>query len=93
MKRTASARPSRCDLGLEMFEFLAVAGQRQRHRLAVGAQPRHRVDQQVRALDVPELADIDDVGGISGRDDRIELVGGDAVEHAAHEAWGVPMVR
>ena len=34
---------------------------------------------------MPELADIDDIGGIVGLDDRIELVGGDAVEHAAHQ--------
>ena len=88
MKRTASPRPSRCDLGLEVCAFLAVAGERQRHRPAVGAQPRHRVDQEVRALDVPELADIEQVGGVLGLDDRIEFVGGDAVEDAAHQALG-----
>jgi hypothetical protein len=82
----AQAEPR--DLGLEMAEFLAVAGQRQRHRFPVGAQPRHRVDQEVRALDVPELTDIDHVGGVGRRHDGIELVGGHAVEHAAHQARG-----
>ena len=73
------------DLGLERLHFLAVTGKRQRDRLAVGAQPRHRIDQEVGALDVPELADIDDIGGVSRLDDRVEFVGGDAVEHAAHQ--------
>ena len=82
------AEPEAGDLGLEVCHFLAVAAKRQRHRLAVGAQPRHRVDQEVRALDVAELADIGDVGGVVGFGDRIEFVGGDAVEDGAHEALG-----
>ena len=88
MKRTASPRPSRCDLRLQRLEFLAVAAERQRHRPAVGAQPRHGVDQEIGALDVPELADIDHVGGVVGLGDRLEFIGGDAVEHAAHQACG-----
>ncbi len=88
MKRTASPSPSLSTWALRCSGLLAVAGQRQRHRLAVGAQPRHRLDQEVGALDVPELADIDDVGGVVRLDQRIELVGGDAVEDAAHEAFG-----
>ncbi len=75
------------DLRLERLHLLAVAGQGQRDRLAVGMQPRHRVDHEVGALDVPELADIDDVGGVVGTGDGIELVGGDAVEDAAHQAF------
>ena len=35
-----------------------------------------------------ELADIDDVGGVVGLHDGIELAGGDAVEDGAHEALG-----
>ncbi len=76
------------DLSLESFEFLAIARQRQRHRFAVGVQPRHRIDQEVRSLDMPELADIDDIGGVIRFDDRIELFGGHAIEHAAHQALG-----
>ena len=53
--------------------------------MAAGAQPRHRVDQEVGALDVPELADIDQVGGVIGFHDRIEFIGGDAVEDASHQ--------
>ena len=74
MKRTALAETQPLDLRLEGADLLAVACERQRDRFAVGTQPRHRVDQQVGPLDVPELADIDDIGGIGGRDDRIELV-------------------
>ena len=80
----AEAEP--LDLRLQVCGFLAVAGERQRHRPAVGAQPRHRIDQQVGALDVAELADIDHVGGVLGLHDRIEFIGGDAVEHAAHQS-------
>src|SRR5882672_3993678 len=76
------------DLSLEIFEFLAVSGQGQRYQLAVGAQPRHRIDQEVGALDVPELADIDDIAGVGCPDDRIEFVGGYAVENAAHKSFG-----
>ena len=75
------------DLGFERLHFLAVATERQRHRLAAGAQPRHRIDQEVGALDVPELADVGDIGGISRHDDRLEFVGGDAVEYAAHQPF------
>ena len=74
------------DLRLQRLEFFAVAGKRQRHRLAVGAQPRHRVDQDIGALDVPELADIDDVGGVVRCWYGIEFIGGNAIEHAAHES-------
>jgi hypothetical protein len=87
-KRTASADAEPLYLRLQRFEFLAVAAQRQRHRPAVGTQPRHGVDQQIRALDVPELADIDHVGGVVGLGDRLEFFRGDAVEHAARQALG-----
>ncbi len=87
MKRTEWPRPKPFDLRLERVEFLAVACQGQRNRLAVGMQPRHRVDQQICSLDVPELADIDDIGGVVGPGDGIEFVGGDAVEDAAHQAF------
>ena len=46
---------------------------------------RHRIDQEVGTFDVPELADIDDIGGIGRPGDGIEFVSGYAVEHAAHE--------
>jgi len=41
-----------------------------------------------------KLADIDDVSGVSGQNDGIELIGGHAIEHAAHQPLvGRPMVR
>ena len=73
MKRTASPSAEPLYLRLQRFEFLAVAAQRQRHRPAVGTQPRHGVDQEIGALDVPELADIDHVGGVVGLGDRLEF--------------------
>src|SRR6202171_5430082 len=76
------------DLSLQRRESLAIARQRQRDLFAVGMQPRHRIDQEVRALDVPELADIDDVGGVVGLDDGIELLRGHPVEYAAHQPLG-----
>ena len=48
-------------------------------------QSRHRVDQEICSLDVPELADIDHIGGVVGSGNGIEFVGRDAVEDAAHQ--------
>src|SRR5664279_966612 len=79
------AKAELADLRLERIQFLAVACQRQRNGLAIGMQSRHGVDQQIRTLDVPELADIDHVGRVVGPGDRIEFIGGDAVEDAAHQ--------
>ena len=93
MKRTASPRPSLWIWALRFATFLAVAGKRQRDRLAVGAKPRHRIHQQVGALDVPEFPDIDEVGGVAGLDDRVELRRGHAIEDAADKAAGVPIMR
>src|SRR6267154_1467945 len=73
------------NLSLESLEFLTVTGERQREGFAIGVEPRHRIDQKVGALDMPELADIDDIGGISRPDHRIELVGGYAIEHANYQ--------
>ncbi len=72
------------DQRLDLLLFLAVAAQRQRHRAAVGAQFRHRFDEQVGALDVTELADIDDVGRVRIGLNGIELGRAHAVEDAAH---------
>ena len=85
MKRTARTEAEPLDLSLERLDFLAITGERQRDRFAVGAKSRHRVDQEVGALDMPELADIDDIGRISRFDDRVELVRRHTVEYAAHQ--------
>ena len=62
------------ETSLESFVVgVAVAGERESHRTTSCAQLRYRVDQQVCALDVPELADIAQVGGVFGPNDRIEL--------------------
>ncbi len=42
---------------------------------------------------MPELADIGEVGGIVGLDDRIELVGDDALNTQRTGPPGVPTVR
>src|SRR3984893_6398067 len=82
----AKAEP--LDLRLERFQFLAVASERQRDAFAVGMQPRDRVDQEVGALDGPELTDIDDIGGVVGSGDGIKLRRGHAIENTAHPpAW------
>ena len=86
MNCTASPRPKLFHLGFQAFALLAVAGECERHRTAAGAQPCHRVDQEVGTLDVPKLADIDQVGGVLGVHDRVEFSGGDAVEHASHQS-------
>ena len=74
------------DLSLERRGFFAVACERERDGLAVGPQPRHCIDQEVGALDMPELTDIDHIGRVIGRCDGVEFVGGHAVEDAFHEA-------
>src|SRR5258707_4535954 len=79
------AKPEPLNLRLESFQLFAVAGKRQRDRLAVGPQPRHRIDQEVGALDVLELTDIDDIGGVGRSDYGIEFVRGHTIEHAARE--------
>jgi hypothetical protein len=72
------------DLDLERFELFAIAAERQRHRCTLGAQLRDRVDQEVGALDISELADIDDVGCVVRSSDGVKFVCGDTVIHAAH---------
>ncbi len=83
---TGEAEP--LDLRFQRRRFLAVAAERQRDLLAAGMQLRHGIDQQIRALDVPELAHIGEVGGVVGRHDGLEFLGGDAIEDAAHHALG-----
>jgi len=82
--RLAKTKP--LDLGPEIGAFLSVAGKRQRDRLALAAKPRHGVHQQVGSLDVPEFPDIDEVGGVVGPDDRVELRCGHTIEDATDEA-------
>ena len=71
--RTAKAVP--LDLGLKGSHLFTVSRKRQRDGFAMRAKLRYRVDQKVRALDVPELADINEIGGVGGRHDRFELFG------------------
>src|SRR5947209_4012625 len=56
---------------------------------SAGAHERHRLDQQVGALAVPELADKGDVGRVVRDRNGIEFIGGDAVEYAAHQTCGL----
>ena len=81
------------DLRLESFQFFAVAGKRHCDRFAVGTQQRHRIDQEVGALDVPELTDIDDIGRVGGSVHGIEFGRGHAINTQRTSPLGVPMVR
>lgn len=74
------------DLRFERRGLLAVTAERQRDLLTALVQARHRVDQQIGALDVPELTDISEVGGVVGHDDRFEFLRRHAVEDAMHHA-------
>jgi hypothetical protein len=56
-------------------------------RFAIGPQLRNGIDQKVRALDVSELADVDDVGSVIGGHDRVELVCRHAIENAMDQPF------
>ena len=75
-------------LSFEVLQFLAVAGEREGNRIAIGAKPGNGIDQEVRSFDLPEFPDVDDVGGVGGFWDGVEFVGGDSVEHAANQSTG-----
>ena len=48
-------------------------------------QPRHGLDQHVWTLKLPELADEDEIGGVSLNRNRCHLVGADAVVDHPHD--------
>ena len=90
--RPAKAVP--IDLSLEGSHLFTVSCKRQRDGFPVRAKLRHGVDQKVRALDVPELADINEIGGVGGRHDRFELFGFTPLNTQRTSSFlGVPIMR